>query len=180
MPPPGAGTGGLSQNLRTVPGGNYLLSFWLNCDGLTPNGFGASWNGTNLINLSNLPGLGWTNLQFIVAATASNTPVQFQFTNNSGYFGLDDVSAVQLTQPVITGIDLAGANLMLTVANGLAGHLYWTLMTTNLALPLSQWTPVTTNTLSATGNFTVTVTNTVDIRAGPRFYIIEKPDSISL
>ena len=173
MPLPGAGAGGLAQTLSTTPGGNYLLSFWLNCDGLTPNEFSAAWNGTNLLDKLNLPNLGWTNLQFTVAATGTNTTLAFNFSDASGYFGLDDISAVQLTQPVITGMSLAGTNLVLNVANGLAGKTYLTLMSSNVALPLSQWTPVATNGLNTTGNFTITATNTVTGNVRQHFFILE-------
>ena len=177
MPLPGTSTGKLSQNLRTIPGGNYAISFWLNCDGVTPNGFAAVWNGTNLFNRANLPNLGWTNLQFTVPASASNTLVQFLFTNNaSGFFGLDDITAAQLTQPVITSVNVAlKTNLVLTVANGLARATYWTLMGTNLTEPVEDWVPVATNTLTANQNFTVNITNTVSTRVPQRYYIIQVP-----
>ena len=176
MPLPGASTGKLSQNLRTIPGCNYSISFWLNCDGVTPNGFAAVWNGTNLFNRANLPNLGWTNLQFTVPASASNTLVQFLFTNASGYFGLDEITAVQLTQPVITSVNVAlKTNLVLNVANGLAKATYWTLMGTNLTEPVEDWTPVATNTLTANQNFTITITNTVSTRVPQRYYIIQVP-----
>lgn len=177
MPLPATSTGQLSQNLRTAPGGNYALSFWLNCDGVTPNGFAAVWDGTNLFSRANLPNLGWTNLQFTVPASASNTLVQFFFTNNAGgFFGLDEITAMQLTQPVITSVrvDLE-TNLVLNVANGQANATYWTLMGTNLTEPVADWTPVATNVLTANENFTVTITNTVSTRVPQRYYIIKVP-----
>lgn len=180
MPLPGAGVGEIAQTLPTTAGGNYLLSFWLNCDGMTPDEFTATWNGTNLLDLINPPNLGWTNLEFTVAATGSNTVLQFSFTDSSGYFGLDDISAVQLTQPVITGINLAGTNLVLNVANGLAGKTYFTLMSTNLTMPLSAWTPVATNVLNATGNFNLTVTNGVEAQNPQQFFILKLANIIIL
>ena len=58
--------GYLSQTLSTSPGTRYFLSCWLNSpDGLTPNGFRVSWNGSLLSDWANIPavpGTGWTNL----------------------------------------------------------------------------------------------------------------------
>ena len=180
MPPPGRTFGTLSQTVPTTPGASYLLSFWLNCDGVSPNQFVASWNGTNLMSQTNLPNLGWTNIQFTAPATSSNTVLQFNFTDSTGNFGLDDVSVVQLVQPIITGISLAGPNLLLNVANGLAGKSYLTLMSTDLTLPLNQWTPVATNSVSTTGNFTITATNAVNVGAPQQFYLLETTRNVIL
>ena len=68
----------ISQTLSTAPGASYLLSFWLNSpDGDFPNEFQASWNGTTLFDETDLPALGWTNLQFVVTATGATTVLQF-------------------------------------------------------------------------------------------------------
>jgi hypothetical protein len=88
----------LSQTLATKPGAAYSLSFWLNSpDGSTNNEFLVSWDGTNLfdqVNLSASPG--WTNLQFAVVATGSNTVLQFGSQYDKSYFGLDDISVVRV------------------------------------------------------------------------------------
>jgi hypothetical protein len=94
--------GYLSQTLATTAGANYLLSFWLNSpDGQTPNQFQVSWNSAVLYSRSNLPALGWTNLQFVIAATGSATVLQFGFLDNPTALGLDDISVVQIS-PTIT------------------------------------------------------------------------------
>jgi hypothetical protein len=76
-------------------------------------------------------------------------------------------------QPGITSFTLSGANLVLNAINGQSGGTYYLLMSTNLALLLSQWTPLATNVLSANGNFTITATNTVAPNVPQRFYILE-------
>ncbi|MGH8023281.1 MAG: hypothetical protein ACRED1_06855, partial [Limisphaerales bacterium] len=87
--------GYISQTLATTPGATYLLSFWLNSpDGETPNEFQVSWNGTILFDETNLPAIGWTNLQFAVTATGNNTVLQFGAQDDSSYLALDDVSVV--------------------------------------------------------------------------------------
>ncbi len=166
--------GYLSQNILTTAGANYLLSFWLDSpDGATPNEFLVSWNGVTLFDETNIPAVGWTNLQFRVAATGPNTVLQFGFRDDNSYLGLDDITVVPDVQPVINGIVLAGTNLVLNAGNGQSGGTYFTLTSTNLMQPLSQWTPVATNLLDAYGDFTITATNAVDPGAPRRFFLLE-------
>jgi len=163
----------LSQTLPTTAGASYLLSLWLNSpDGMSPNEFLASWNGNTLFDETNVPALGWTNLQFLVSATSAYTVLELGFRDDNSYLGLDDISVVP-AQPSIAGLNLAGTNLVVNGNNGLSGRTYFVLMSPNLALPLSQWTPVATNTLNAEGNFTITATNAVNPNAPQRFYILK-------
>jgi PKD repeat protein len=165
----------LSQSLATTLGTSYLLSFWLNSpDGLTPNQFLVSWNENTLFDEKNLPALGWTNLQFVVTATGTNTVLQFGFRDDPSYLGLDDISVVP-AQSGIAGFSLSGTNLVVNGSNGLSGQTYYVLMSTNVALPFSQWTPVATNVLNASGNFTITATNAVNRNIPKRFYILKMP-----
>jgi hypothetical protein len=113
--------GYLSQTLPTAPGAMYLLSFWLNSpDGLTPNQFLASWNGSQIYSTNNLPAFGnnpaiaWRNLQFTVTATASTTVLQFGFRDEPTALGLDDVSVVQISGFPFTAIAYTNGNLQLT------------------------------------------------------------------
>ncbi len=78
-----------------------------------------------------------------------------------------------LPQPGILSVSLSGTSLVLNGFNGASGGKYYVLMSTNLALPLSQWTRVATNVLSASGNFTITATNTVTRNIPQGFYILE-------
>ena len=90
--------GYLSQTLDTTPGQAYLLSFALDSfDGETPNEFQVLWNGTVLFDESNLPAIGWTNLQFVVMATGASTVLQFGAQDDPSELGLDDVSVVAAT-----------------------------------------------------------------------------------
>jgi hypothetical protein len=163
----------LSQTLATTAGEAYLLSLWLNSpDGLGPNEFLVSWNGTILFSETNIPALGWTNLQFVVSATGGNTVLEFGFRDDPSFLGLDDIS-VYPEQPGITGLSVAGANLVLDATNGQSGNTYIVLTSTNLAVPLSQWTPAATNLLSEGGSFSITVTNTVSEGHPQRFYILQ-------
>jgi hypothetical protein len=165
----------LSQSLATTPGAAYLLSFWLNNPaGNHPNQFSASWDGRTVWGVTNFDALGWTNVQVAVAASGSSTALQFTF-EPSVVFGLDDVSVVLAAHPPpgIVGINLLGNNLAFSATNGQVGGNYSVLMSTNLALPLSQWTPLTTQCLEAGGNFTITVPNACDSTAPQRFYLLQ-------
>src|SRR5208283_3444530 len=81
-----------SQSLPTVPGQLYLLSLWLDSpDGLSPNEFLVAWNGTVMFDQTNLGAIGWTNLQFYVLATGTNTVLQLGFRDDASFLGLDDI-----------------------------------------------------------------------------------------
>jgi len=85
--------GYIYQNLSTTPGQSYLLSLWLDSpDGLTPNEFQVYWNGTTVFDQTDIGAIGWTNLQFTVAATTTNTLLEFGFQDASSALGLDEIS----------------------------------------------------------------------------------------
>lgn len=170
--------GYLSQNLTTVPGTSYLLSFWLNHSGEVPDDvFAVSWNGSTLLDETNPPAPAWTNIQFVVSATGTSTLLQFGYeASGADYLALDDVSVVPLpppAQPGITGISLSDGNLVLNGTNGVSGQTYFVLTTTNLALPRNQWLPISTNVLNTSGNFTFTVTNAVTPGIPQSFYLLQ-------
>src|SRR6185436_19817912 len=90
--------GFLTQNVPTTPGMQYRLSFWLDSsDGLTPNGFSVSWNGVVVLDLLDLPAIGWTNIELRLTATGATSVLQFGFHNDPSFLGLDDISLVPLT-----------------------------------------------------------------------------------
>jgi hypothetical protein len=114
---PAVGT--LSQTVATAPHQQYLISFWLTCvadsQGQTSgNLFAAKWNGSALYARTNLPALGWTNLQFAAPATAVITTLEFDFRHDPGAFGLDDVRVEPVPPPVIQALSFAGGNVNLT------------------------------------------------------------------
>jgi uncharacterized repeat protein (TIGR03803 family) len=80
----------------------------------------------------------------------------------------------QTIVPGITGVSLAGTNLILNGINAVGGEPCTVLMSTDVTLPLNQWTPIATNLLS--GNvFSITATNAVDPGAQQRFYTLQVP-----
>lgn len=167
--------GHLSQTLPTTAGMSYVLSLWLDSpDGQTNNEFLVTWNGYPLFDEVDMPAIGWTNLQFLVSATGTNSVLEFGFRDDPSALGLDDIRVVP-TPPDLAGVSLAGANLVLHGVNGQSGATSFVLMSTNLTLPSSQWTRFATNVLSASGNFTITLTNTVTRGVPRRFYRLETP-----
>jgi uncharacterized repeat protein (TIGR03803 family) len=75
--------------------------------------------------------------------------------------------------PNISGVSLAGKNLLIHAVNGISGGVYTVLTSTNFAQPQNQWIPVATNVLSGNGNFTITLTNAVSPSVKGRFYILK-------
>src|SRR6185312_12670505 len=163
--------GFLSQTLATIPGTTYSISFWLdNPTSHTNNEFRVSWNGTVLLDMTNLPVTGWTNIQLTVTATAGTSVLQFGYRNDTAYFGLDDITVASVQSLGIASISRSGTNLVLNGTGGLSNRTYLVLMGTNVMEPLNQWTPVATNVPGADGNFSITITNTVNPAAPQRFY----------
>jgi hypothetical protein len=94
----------LTQAIPTVPGSSYSISLWLDSsDGLMTNEFLVSWGGDTLFDYTNLPAIGWTNLQFTVLATDTNTVLEIGSRDDASYLGLDDVS-VTAAPPALVGV----------------------------------------------------------------------------
>ena len=79
------------------------------------------------------------------------------------------ISVVALTPPVISGIQISGANLVLNGTGGVNNWPYVLLSATNLAAPV--WTPVATNQFDAGGNFNST--NVINPNAAQTFYRLQ-------
>ncbi|MDR3553749.1 MAG: PEP-CTERM sorting domain-containing protein [Syntrophobacteraceae bacterium] len=102
--------GHLSQLLTTVATQTYQVSYYLASDGLTPNDFSASWDGTALSSLTDIPNTnGWIEYTFTVTGTGSDT-IMFSFMNDPGYLGLANISVSSIPEP----------NTMLLLCSGLA------------------------------------------------------------
>jgi len=140
----------LSQTLATIPGGNYLLSFWLdNTTSGSGQRFQASWNGSALFNVTNPAAFSWTNLQFIVTAASSSTELQFGAENNPAYFGLDDISVTHIPAVAFkTAAKTAGTfNLTWATTTGLVYQVQYktNLLQTNWLNLINPTTATSTN-----------------------------------
>jgi Kelch motif len=80
---------------------------------------------------------------------------------------------IPLTPPTITAVAMTESNLLLSCTAGLAGRTYYTLMSTNLAVPLSQWATLATNRLATNGNFSITLSNTGNPSMGQGYLVLK-------
>ena len=165
---PSGSLGYLSQTLPTFAGQNYLLSLWMDSpDGETPNEFNVSWNGNTLIDLVNMPELGWTNLQFIVTASGSSTVLQIGARDDPTYLALDDVSVTPISATLFQALTKTNGTLNFTW-NALTGLVYQVQYKTNLLQ--TNW--INLGTAITATNLTATATNLI----GPdpqRFYRLQ-------
>jgi len=111
--------GPLTQVLATRPGQPYLLSFWLSSvpdldNVTTPNEFRVSFDSKMLFDLKNIGILDWTNMQFLVSASSSNTLLEFDFRDDPYYLGLDEVAVIPVPAPSFESVNLNGAAIHLT------------------------------------------------------------------
>jgi subtilase family serine protease len=149
----------LAQNLATVPGQAYLLSFWLD-NPTNGNGqrFLVDWiiNGTStntLYDISNPAVMPWTNLQFIVTAASSNTVLEFAAENAPNAFGLDEISLTPIPMPVLQSVEKTTGGVTITwrVSSGIT---YQVQYKTDLLQPgwINSGTPVvaTSNSVAVT------------------------------
>ncbi len=95
----------LSQEIPTIPGASYSISLWLDSpDGLATNEFSVAWGGETLFDYTNLPAIGWTNLQFIVSATNTSTLLSIGGQDDQSSLGFDNVS-VMAAPPTLFSIN---------------------------------------------------------------------------
>ncbi|HEX7652976.1 MAG TPA: hypothetical protein VF607_05685, partial [Verrucomicrobiae bacterium] len=104
--------GTLTQSIATVPGRPYWVSLWFTRPRAgTANELQVSWNGSVLWDRTNQPAVAWTNLQFLVAATTTNTLLQLGFRDDTQYTGVDEIRVIPVAP--------------FALAVGAAGHLGW-------------------------------------------------------
>jgi len=129
---PSGSLGWLSQTLPTSPAQLYQVSLWLDSpDGEGPNEFSMAWNGTTLFDQTDIADIGWTNLQFTVPATSTNTVLLIGFRDDPAYLGLDDISVLPL-RPVLQNTAQVGGTVTFSWI-ALQGSQYQIQSSTNLA-----------------------------------------------
>jgi hypothetical protein len=164
--------GSLSQTLPTDATQAYLLSCWLSSlssNGLTtPNEFRIKWNGTTLFDQTNMSPFGWTNLQFIVAATGSATALAFDFRDDPAALALDDITLQAIPEPVFQTVALFGGTVSFAW-NALPGLAYQLQFTTNL--DAANWANLGASIIATTNVVTATDTSPTDPQRFYRFVL---------
>lgn len=111
-------TGGIYQDIATIPGDTYTVSFYLALPvGGTPNYFKVTFGDASL-SFNNFPGtFGWGLFEFTDTATTDTTRLTFTFRNDPNYWFLDNVEVNQGgTTPEPGTLVLFGSGLL-----GIAG-----------------------------------------------------------
>jgi hypothetical protein len=94
----------LAQNLATVIGATYSVSFWLNIFSASPNFPNAvtlSWGNSIIFDQTDLSADGWTQYSFVETAVSTTTRLEFGLRQDPGASGLDDISVIKIA----SGID---------------------------------------------------------------------------
>jgi len=94
---PVSSDGTLSQTLADVAGAQYTVSFWFASVGDNPSDFSVSWDGTQLLSLTNPnTGSAWSQYTYNVTGTGSDT-LTFAFRDDPAYMALDNISVTENT-----------------------------------------------------------------------------------
>lgn len=104
--------GFLSQDLPTVAGQLYTISFALENIGGNPNDFGVLWGGVAVpgSDFVDAPGFPGMILTYSVLATSSSTELKFHFRQDPTFWGLDSVVVEAVPEPA--SMTLIGAGLL--------------------------------------------------------------------
>ncbi len=92
----------------------------------------------------------------------------------NGSLFVSSTNPALITPPHLTSVQFSGGNLVLAGTNGNApGTCFYTLASTNLALPLTNWTVIATNQFGAGGGFICT--NNLNLGAEQQFFMLRLP-----
>jgi hypothetical protein len=94
-------------------------------------------------------------------------------TNASDHLPVVADYTIPLPAPVINGFNFAGSNLVVTVSNSITNSVLTMLMSTNLAMPLTNWIAIAASPVT-NGNMTITAPNALDPSKPSGFFIFQE------
>lgn len=106
--PGGVGTQTLSQSVATTPGQHYIVSFAVTGDSESVhNSFIASWDGVQILSLSDVQSGAFTHYTFDLVGdpSLSSTALQFTYNDDGNAMYLDEVSVSPVTGPLTESSD---------------------------------------------------------------------------
>ena len=151
---------GMPDGLKFVPGTYHAFGN----KGSTPY-FGSVNSGSNTALNNDLA----TNGPAFISAAQ----LYIDLTNASDHLPVVADYTIPVPSLMITSFNLAGPDLVFTIANCVTGGIYTVLTTTNLSFPPTRWTALATN-VAASGSFNLTATNAAVPSAPERFYLLQQ------
>ena len=116
--------GKISQDIQTVAGEHYTLSFWLASENAGPNDFSVKWNGQTLNSIVNSQTQGYKQYTFDVVGADGTSKLEFDFRHDWDQWDLDGVSvtAVASTQTSAPSSSITTSASLPTTDVTLIGH----------------------------------------------------------
>jgi hypothetical protein len=108
---------GITQDIVTVPGAHYTVSFWFRNrtlgEGIS-NDFLISFGGATLTSGTNVSPFLYTLFSFDAVANSTSSTLSFSFRNEPSFFNLDDVTVEAAATPLPAAFPLfaAGGTLL--------------------------------------------------------------------
>lgn len=88
--------GYISQNVATIAGNLYAITFWLANEGGTTTEFAAFWDGGLLDHEVNAPTHGYTQYTYNMTASTNSTQLKFGFRQDPSFMQIDDIAVQDL------------------------------------------------------------------------------------
>ena len=176
-----AGLGVLTVTANTTLGGTTVMKLNKTSETNDVLSVGGTLTYGGMLNVTNLSGTLAAGDSFKLF-NASAYMGSFSTTNLPGLGGglvwdtsslaNGSLNVVSKPTPHITSFSLSGTNLVFIGTNGWANGNYELLMSTNVALALTNWTAIATNTFDSNGHFNLT--NGINPDEPQQFYILSQ------
>jgi len=104
----------LTQTLTTVPGQTYDFHFDLAVEAGTDASsvFQANWNGSPVLNITDMTSHWLTPNDFTVTATDTTTAIQFEAQNTQSFFSIDNVTVDPVPEPATWALIMSGFGML--------------------------------------------------------------------